>query len=84
MKLRQTDLTWHVAGKDVVVLDLEGSTYLRLNGSGRVLWELLADSCMEADLIVALTEEYDIDEERAATDVAGFLAELRRRGILDE
>ena len=37
MKLRQTDLTWHVAGDDVVVLDLDGSVYLKVNGSGRLL-----------------------------------------------
>jgi len=84
MKLRQAELTWHVAGDDVVVLDLEGSTYLKLNGSGRVLWERLAEPCVESDLVDALTGQYEIDEGRAATDVAGFLAELRRRGILDE
>ena len=39
MQLRQAGLTWHVAGDDVVVLDLEGSVYLKLNGSGRILWE---------------------------------------------
>lgn len=84
VKLRQAGLTWHVAGDDVVVLDLEGSTYLKLNGSGRVLWECLAEPCVESDLVDALTEQYEIDEGRAAIDVAGFLAELRRRGILDE
>ena len=34
MQLRQDGITWHVAGDDVVVLDLEGSVYLKLNGSG--------------------------------------------------
>ena len=51
MQLRQDGLTWHVAGDDVVVLDLEGSVYLKLNGSGRVLWERLAEPCTEAELI---------------------------------
>jgi hypothetical protein len=85
MQLRQAGLTWHVAGDDVVVLDLEGSVYLKLNGSGRTLWERLAESsCTEAELTAALVEEYGIDEHRAATDVAGFLAELRRRRLLTE
>ncbi len=84
MRLRQQDLTWHVAGDDIVVLDLEGSVYLKVNGSGRFLWELLADSHSEAELIAALVDRYGIDESQAASDVAGFLADLRRRGIVED
>jgi hypothetical protein len=85
MQLRQTGLTWHVAGDDVVVLDLKGSVYLKLNGSARRLWERLAQSsCSESELTAALVDEYGIDEERAATDVAAFLADLRRRDLLVE
>ena len=38
MQLRQAELTWQVIGDEVVILDLEGSVYLKLNGTGRVLW----------------------------------------------
>jgi hypothetical protein len=82
VQLRDAGLTWHVAGDDVVVLDLEGSVYLKLNGSGRVLWERLAGSATEEQLVAALVETYGIDDTRATTDVAGFLADLRRRGLL--
>jgi hypothetical protein len=84
MRLRQAGLTWHVAGDDVVVLDLEGSVYLRLNGSGRVLWERLVESCTESELTAALVDQYGIDEARAAADVGGFLVDLRQRGLLEE
>jgi Coenzyme PQQ synthesis protein D (PqqD) len=84
MQLRDAGLTWHVAGDDVVVLDLEGSVYLKLNGSARVLWErLAAQSSTEQELAAALVDTYGIDAERAAADVAGFVADLRRRGLLD-
>lgn len=82
MQLRHHALTWHVAGDDVVVLDLDGSVYLKLNGSGRLLWELLASTATEDDLVTALVDTYGIDQDRAATDVVGFLAELRRRGLV--
>jgi hypothetical protein len=82
MQLRTSQLTWHVVGDDVVVLDLQGSVYLKLNGSGRVLWEQLAGSCTEADLVVALVDAYDIDQDRAAADVAAFLTDLRDRDLL--
>ena len=84
MQLRQSGLTWHVVGDEVVVLDLDGSVYLKLNGSGRVLWEALAEPSTEAALVASLQQRFDVDEDRATTDVAGFLGELRRRGLLDE
>jgi hypothetical protein len=83
MQLRQEGLTWHVAGDDVVVLDLQGSVYLKLNGSGRVLWERLAESpTSESELVQALIDRYEIDEARAAGDVSTFLADLRQRRLL--
>jgi hypothetical protein len=83
MQLRSDGLTWHVAGEELVVLDLEGSVYLRLNGNGRRLWELLAEGSTEAELTEVLVEQYGIDRERAATDVAAFVGQLRERELLE-
>jgi Coenzyme PQQ synthesis protein D (PqqD) len=83
MQLRRDGLSWHVAGEEVVVLDLEGSVYLRLNGSGRTLWELLTEPRTEDDLVDALVERYGIDRERAAGDVSGFITELRERELVE-
>jgi hypothetical protein len=83
MQLRQENLTWQVAGEDVVVLDLKGSVYLKLNGTGRVLWEALVDPRTDSELVSALVDKYGIDEERAAADVAAFLGDLRNRGLLE-
>ena len=66
MQLRQSGLTWHVVGDDVVVLDLNGSVYLKLNGSARVLWEQLVEPCTDADLAATLVERFGISDERAA------------------
>jgi hypothetical protein len=83
MQLRQENLTWQVAGDDVVVLDLRGSVYLKLNGTGRVLWEALVEPRTDSELVTSLVEKYGIDEERAAADVAAFLEDLRRRDLLE-
>lgn len=84
MQLRKQDLTWNVAGEDLVILDLEGSVYLKLNGSGRLLWELLSEPRDVESLESALVAEYSIDRERAKTDVDAFLTDLRARGLLIE
>jgi hypothetical protein len=83
MQLRQENLTWQVAGDDVVVLDLRGSVYLKLNGTARDLWEALVEPRTDAELVTGLVEKYGIDEERAASDVAAFLGDLRRRDLLE-
>ena len=82
MELRQTLLTWHVVGDDIVVLDLEKSTYLKLNGTAKMLWECLTTSSTEVELTALLVETFGIPEERAADDVAAFLADLRERNLL--
>ena len=64
------------------MLDLEGSVYLKLNGSGRLLWEALVGRRSEPELVATLVERYGIDEPRAAADVETFLAEVRRRDLL--
>jgi hypothetical protein len=84
LQLRNTDLTWHVAGEEVVVLDLEGSVYLKLNGSGRFLWERLTEPCDADTLVDALVAEYGIEPDLATSDVEAFLIDLRKRGLLDE
>jgi hypothetical protein len=84
MQLRQADLTWQTVGDDLVVLDLAGSVYLKLNGSAKVLWEALAEPRTADDLRDALIERYGIDHERAVGDVAKFLDDLRARDLLAE
>lgn len=82
MELREAGLTWHVVGDDVVVLDLEKSMYLKLNGTAKILWECLTTSSTEVELTALLEERFGIAEERAADDVAAFLADLRGRDLL--
>lgn len=82
LQLRQDALTWHVLGSDVIVLDLEGSVYLKLNGPGRLLWERLVEPCDRDVLADALVDEYGIDRNQAVDDVAAFVDDLRGRNLL--
>ena len=83
-RLRDSALTWNVVGDEVVVLDLEGSVYLHVNGSGRLLWDGLAGGCSDDDLIDLLCERYAVERRQAAVDVAAFVADARGRGLLTE
>lgn len=56
---------------------------IRLNETGRFLWELLQSESTEEDLTEALTREYEVGDEDARRDVSAFLAELSGAGLLD-
>jgi hypothetical protein len=83
MRLRLDDLTWQELDGEVVLLDLQGSAYFQLNGSGTLLWRRLVEGCDRDELEASLLEHYDVDRQQAAADVDGFLAALRAHGLLD-
>jgi hypothetical protein len=84
MQLKQDGVVWHTVGDDIVVLDLNGSVYLKINGSGRVLWERLTQHTSERELAAALVDCYGIADDRAAADASNFVADLRRRELLTD
>ena len=55
---------------------------MRLNESGRFLWELLQEEQTEESLINALLTRYEVSKEQAAKDVAAFLEHIRSVGAL--
>lgn len=83
LRVRARDLSWEQLDDEVVVLDLAGSTYLRLNGPAAVLWHVLLAGADEARLVETLLEEYDIDQVTAKRDVDTFLTKLRRANLLE-
>jgi hypothetical protein len=80
--LRRNNLDWREIGDEIVALDAESSEYLAVQGSGTLVWRLLADSTTRDGLIEALVESYGIDSALASTDVDAFLATLEHRGLL--
>ncbi|MCM1333864.1 MAG: PqqD family protein [Bacteroides sp.] len=56
---------------------------IRLNETGRFLWEKLKTDTTKEALVEALTREYEVGDEDAARDVNAFVAELSGAGLLD-
>ena len=83
MRLRLDDLTWQELDGEIVVLDLRGSAYFQLNGSGTHLWRRLVDGCERRDLEVSLVEHYDVEREQATADVEAFIADLLAHRLID-
>lgn len=84
MKIREDELTWQELEDEIVVLDLAGSVYLQINGTGAALWKVLLDGADRTQLVTTLTTTYHVDEATAGRDVDAFLEQLRTAGLLLE
>lgn len=83
MKLRANDLTWREIDGDLVILDLQSSTYLTTNASGTVLMKQLTEDRTNAELVQAMVDAFGISESQAEEDVRTFLDALDRSGLLE-
>ena len=79
--LRQFADTWTVLplGKDIINFD----GMLTLNDTGAMLWQLLEKGAEKADLVSAVTAEYDVSVEEAAADIDAYIEKLANAGCLE-
>lgn len=82
LRLRSDTLQWREIEGEVIALDQDAATYLATNAAATLLWRALSEGTTRAELIAALTEKFDIDDERAAADIDDFLQALRSRNLL--
>ena len=75
-----------VAGQTVVIATGEASRdfhgMVKLNGTGRVIWEGLSRGDDAEDIAQELAKSYDVDLETAQRDVASFVATAQKAGFL--
>ena len=84
VRLRDQALDWLPVDDEVVVLDGERDLYLGTNSSGSVLWEALAAGATRSQLAGLLVERFDIEQDRAESDVQAFLEQLTAANLVEE
>ena len=87
MKIKEGFLKKNVGGVDIVVAVGEASlnfnAMITLNGSASFLWSLLENETTPEELVCAMIDKYDIDEETARKDIEAFLVKARSAGIIE-
>ncbi len=87
MKIKEGFILRNVAGSFVVVpvgqatLDFNGM--MNLNETGAFLFEKMIEGISREDLIEALTNEYDVDEETATKDVDAFIEKVEKEDLFE-
>ena len=88
MKLKKDYVLREIAGDYVLVPT--GEAVAKYNGLfgvsevGARILELISECADEAEIASRIVEEYDVDEETAAKDVAEFIAGLRENEIIED
>lgn len=82
VRLRAGGLSSREVGGELVVLDFDNSQYFTVRGSGIYLFELLAEEHDREELVAALLDRYEVDEDTARGDVEEFLSDLAAAGLL--
>lgn len=87
MKLNDKLKIRDIAGESVVLMPAQDgkdmTRVLALNSSSRYLWDTLRDRDFETeDVVKALLDRYEVEEERAHEDAAKWIAQLVELGVL--
>ena len=87
MKVKKGFLLRKVGTQNVVVaIGAQSRNFngiIRLNDTGKFLWEKLSKEISEDDLISAMISEYEIDEKTARDDITEFINTLKGANLLE-
>ena len=87
MKIKKGFIVRRVGGQSVAVAVGEMSKsfngMIRLNETGKFLWDILATGAEEDELVAKILEEYEVAEADARADVRSFVAKLEEVGALE-
>jgi hypothetical protein len=83
LRLRDAAVSWREVDGDIVALDVDALVYVSTNGSGAVLWKMLADGATREELVERLSADFTVETARATEDVDLFLGQLRSQGLLE-
>lgn len=86
MKIKDGFMLRDIASQTMVVAVGEASKdfngIIKLNSTGKFLWENLSSEISKEELIKRMLSEYDIDEATAEKDIDSFIRTLRGADLL--
>ncbi|MBR3173753.1 MAG: PqqD family protein [Eubacterium sp.] len=86
MKIKDGFVVRDIMGQCVVVATGEASEsfsgMIKLNDTGKDIWEGVAAGKSEEEIIDQIVEDYDVDKERAKDSVSKFIADMKDKGFI--
>lgn len=86
MKVKEGFVIREIMGQAVVVSTGEASEtfsgMIKLNDTGKVIWEGLMEGKSESEIVDFIVSEYDVEKERVQASVHKFIEEMKEKGFL--
>ncbi len=87
MKIKKGFMLRNVGDKNIVVAvgkaSLELNGLITLNETGAFIWKMLQHGCEYDDILKAILNEFDTNEETAKIGIDAFLEEVRTANLLE-
>ncbi|MGM9682977.1 MAG: PqqD family protein [Eubacteriales bacterium] len=87
MKIKEGFVLREIAGQSVVIALGEASKnfkgMIKLNDTGKFIWNMLSSGAEKEDIITKMLEEYDVGRETLESDVDKFIEVLEGASILE-
>lgn len=88
MKIKSGFAKREIAGSIIVVpvgkTSLEFNGMITLNESGSFFWDCFTNDITVDDAVKMITDEYDVDEDRARADIEKFVKMLEENNLLEK
>ncbi len=86
MKIKDGFVIRDIMGQCVVVSTGEASEtfsgMIKLNETGKDIWEGVADGKSEEEIVDFIVDEYDVDKEHAKVSVKKFIDDMKGKGFI--
>ena len=84
MKIKEGMIVRHVMDTDIVI-DVTGgfSGVMKLNATSLMIWNGIAAGKSVQEIALALTEQYEVTEEKALSDVERFCSDMTAQGFFE-
>lgn len=74
-------LTSDIDGEKVM-MSIQQGEYYGLGNTGSFIWDHIENQIRIEDLIVLLTQEFDVNKEQCINDILPFLTDLVEKGLI--
>lgn len=86
MKIKEGFVVRDIMGQCVVVATGEASEdfsgMIKLNDTGKDIWEAVAAGKSEEEIIDYIVSEYDVERDRAEVSVKKFITDMKDKGFI--
>ena len=86
MRIKDGFVVRDIMGQCVVVATGEASEtfqgMIKLNETGKVIWESVANGMSEEEIVNLIVSEYDVDKDHAQGSVEKFITDIKDKGFI--